>query len=276
MKCQKKKLLASLLSAMMVLSLFGCGSSSTAASSLAASSNEQPLLTENEIDQMYTDADNFKGREVILTGQILGAPEVDDEGVYFQMFADPINNEKNTVVGYLDNSLSIDDDAYVKVTGTVYGTFKGENAFGGEVTAPQIKASSVEIVGYIDAVSPTIKTVDVNSTQDQRGYSVTLQKVEFADSETRMYLSVANNGQSSFNMYSFNAKIVQDGKQYEGQSNYEADYPEIQTDLLPGVTTEGIMTFPNLNQSDFKIILDASSDNWQETINPYTFDVTIS
>ena len=116
-------------------------------------------------------------------------------------------------------------------------------------------------------------TIDVNETQTQYGYSVTLQKIELAEKETRVYLKVDNQGADTFNVYSFNAKITQAGKQFEEQYNWNTEYPKIQSNLLIGNSTEGIITFPNLNDSVFTVIIDASSDNWEEDIKPYTFNI---
>ena len=57
------------------------------------------------------------------------------------------------------------------------------------------------------------------------------------------------------------------------QANREAEYPEIQSDLLVGNSTEGIIAFPKLNDGAFTVIIDASSENWDEEIKPYTFNV---
>ena len=73
---------------------------------------------------------------------------------------------------------------------------------------------------------PTIKSVELSRvTQDQLGYSITVEKVEFAEKETRVYVTIQNNGSSNFSAYSFNSKIIQNGKQYEEARNYSADYP---------------------------------------------------
>lgn len=240
-------------------------------------SSEAPgELTETEIDQLYTDPDAFTGRRVTLTGQVFGSVEKDSNGIYFQMFSDVDNYDRNTVVMYRSNDISVAVDNYVKITGTVQGKFEGQNAFGGTLTAPTIIADTVEIISYADAASPTIKAVELNGmTQDQYGYSITVNKIEFAEKETRVYVTIQNNGSAVFSVYSFNTKIVQDGKQYEEERNYNADYPEIQTDLQPGVSTEGVIAFPAINQSNFQIIFEGYSDNWDESIEDYTFNITV-
>lgn len=254
----------------------GADSNSSSGKISSSSVTSEPPLTDSEIDQLYTDPEKFKGRTVTLVGQVLFTPEKDEDGIYFQMYADPENYERNTVVSYQGTDISIDSDNYVRITGTVHGKLDGENAFGSSVSAPIIFADSVEILSYMDAIVPTIKSVEpTDATQEQYGYSVTVTKVEFAEKETRVYLTVQNNGSSNFSLYSFNAKIIQNGKQYEEELNFLADYPEVQSDLSPGVTTEGIIAFPAIEQADFTLAFDAYSDNWEEQFDLYSFDISV-
>lgn len=108
---------------------------------------------------------------------------------------------------------------------------------------------------------PTIKTIDVNETQDHYVYKITLEKVEFAENETRVYINVENSGSDEFSIYSFNGVISQNGNQYEEQSNYNADYPEMNNSLLVGNKTEGIIAFPALEDAPFTFTIDAYSNN---------------
>ena len=136
---------------------------------------------------------------------------------------------------------------------------------GGTIVAPMITADSVEIISYKEAIAPTLYEATIDQpTQTQLGYSVELQAVELAEQETRVYVSITNQGSAAFSLYSFDAKIVQNGKQYEESDNWDADYPEIQTDLLVGSSTEGVIVFPAIEQADFDVILETSSDNWDE------------
>lgn len=241
-----------------------------------AGTGDSAPLTADEMDQLYTDPKKFEGRSVTLTGKVFGSPEKDGEGIYFQIFADPEKYDRNTAIVYKSTDVSVSADDYVRITGRVQGNLKGQNAFGGSVSAPAILADSVEVVTYMDAVVPTIKSVELSGvTQDQHGYAITVEKVEFAEKETRVYVSIQNNGSSNFTAYSFNTKIIQNGKQYEEARNFFADYPEIQTDLVPGVTTEGIIAFPAIDQADFKITFEGRSNDWQEDIETYSFDIPV-
>ena len=126
-----------------------------------------------------------------------------------------------------------------------------------------------------DAAAPTLKEIAVGQTQTQQGYSVTVDKVEFAETETRVYVTVNNGGDDNFHLYSFNAKLIQDNVQYEESPNYDADYPEIESDLLPGATSTGVIVFEPLEQKDFKLYIEGYSDDYSVDFEDYTFDIKV-
>lgn len=231
-------------------------------------------LSESEIPYLYTNTSNYIGREVTLTGKIFNNVEYDTGSVAFQMWQDPNNSENNTIIIYYDNTIELKENDYVVISGTVYDVFEGENAFGGVVTAPRIIAEELSISSYAEIMNPTIKSIETGMTITQNGYEIILDKVEFAKSETRLYFTVNNNGKANFSVYDFNMKIVQGNKQYEYQDNWDADYPEIQSDLLPEVTTSGIVAFPSLDmESGFKVYVEGRSDDYREDFETYLFTI---
>lgn len=241
---------------------------------IAEKEENDNFLSENELNLAYSNPDKYKGRKIKVSGQIFSEPEYDDTYIAFQMFADAENNEKNTVVIGLNDSLDLKSDDYVIIEGEIMGAYDGENSFGGTINAVQIMASKIKKSNYQTVVCPAIKTKKVNETVKQYGYSITLKKVEFAEKETRLYFKINNNGTDEFNFYSFNTKILQGNNQYEEQPNYDADYEEPQNNLMVGAKTEGIITFPPLDENkEFKVHCDASSNNWNEDIEEFVFTV---
>ena len=84
------------------------------------------------------------------------------------------------------------------ISGSVSGKYEGENALGSKITAPAIVADSVEVVTYQEACAPTLYTVTVQTAaQTQCGYTVSVDSVELAEKETRVAVTVTNNGQGS-------------------------------------------------------------------------------
>ncbi|HEY4601413.1 MAG TPA: DUF4352 domain-containing protein [Cerasibacillus sp.] len=267
-----------------VISLFlfmvGCGAEETSGSESKKEkvTEAKGVVAEEDIDKMYSDPKKYKGYEVELTGIVFNEPETDDDGVYFQMFADPVNSEKNTLVGITDTNVKVKTDDYVKLTGIVQDEFEGENAFGGVVKAPVIEATKLEVVDYVTAVAPAKYTIDINEEINQHGYHMELQKVEVADEETRVYLKITNESDATIDFYSFNAKLLAGNKQLEENMPYlETGLPELQSEILPGVETEGVIIFPAIDESEKKLTFHAegSSENYELDYKPFTFEINI-
>ena len=269
------KLLAAVVVGVMAMSMVaGCGSTDGGDSKPKEKKEAvKEYIDEADYDELYTNPDKYKGKYVKISGQVFLEPERDGDYIYFQMWEDPANSEGNTIVK-ASADVKVKSEDYIIVDGEVTGKFEGENYFGGTVTAPKIENATVEVVDYITAVAPTIKEKVVDSTQDQYGYAVTVQKIEFAENETRVYVSVINNGSDTFSCYGFNSKIIQEGKQISSESNFFAGYPEIESDLISGASTEGIITFPALNPDvALDLYIDGYSNNWEEQVETYTYTV---
>lgn len=268
-----KKVLSILLVLGLCFGLAGCGGDSKDTDT--GKKESEDYLTESEITEMYTNPNKYEGRKIKVTGKVFQEPEVDGDSIVFQMWADAINSDLNTIVyAKTDIKLSVDD--YVRIDGVVGETFKGENAFGGSVTAPTIKATKIEKVEPQDLLAPTTKELTPNNLSiNQNNVVFTVEKIQFSKEETRVFLKIENNSGSEFSFYSFNAKIAQDGKQYDYESNYEANYKEINSDILNGITTDGILTFPAISEKSFDLYLDGSSDNYDLDFNDYVFNIIV-
>jgi hypothetical protein len=229
-------------------------------------------MSEIEINKMFGQPDNYENHYIELTGEIFTQPEYYDNGVIVQMYTDVDNRENDVLVYLYDTNIVINKNEMIKVKGVLGEVYEGENAFGSQLRIPTVHAYEYESITYED-LYPIVAKKEVNKTQTQFGYSVTVQKVEVTELETRVYIKVENNGSDNFNLYSFNTKLIQNGKQYEEESNWDADYPEIQTDLVPGVSTEGIITYPPIKNEAFKLILEGSSDDWDEDIEDYIYEI---
>ena len=242
--------------------------------SACGSESSEPVdnspITESEIAELYTDADSFAGRTYEFTGQVLKV-EKDGEDLYLQVYQDIKNYEHNTVVKYLGADSSFNEDDYVRVSGTIDGSFSGENAFGGEVDAPLMTADKVEKIEATEAF-PAEKTVEVGETVEKGDYKVTLSKVDYTNDETRIYLKVENNSSSVFDNYPDQGVIVQDGKQHETEwSDY---YPEPSNELKPGASSESVIVFKGIEQSDFTYSFTGYNDDDYDELE-FSFDVKV-
>ena len=236
--------------------------------------NGEPIFVEKDnYDKIFSNANDYKGKFVKMSGKIFGDVAKGDNSIAFQMYTDIEKYSKDIAV-YYSGDISLKSDDYVELTGYVYGYMEGSNAFGGYVSSPAIMATELKKSDYKSVVRPTIKEKTYNDKIiNQFGYIIKITKVEFAEKETRIYISAENQSDSEFSIYTYSSKIVQNSRQYDTNNNYDADYEELQNDLQPGVKSEGILTFPAIEQGPFKLIIEGSSGNWDLDFEDYSFDL---
>lgn len=231
-------------------------------------------IPEDKIDDIYVSTKAYKGMNIKITGKVFNVNK-DSDGIEFQIHRDVDNQEQNTIIYFQNTKKTIKEGDFVAIDGYVYDTYSYTNLYGGTISAPYIVAYNVKIKSYKDVVRPTIKEVSLNKSINKHGVNVTVEKVEFAEKETRVYVTIENNSGYEFNLYEHSSKIVQNGSQYEYESNYKADYKEIQSEVLSGVSTSGVLTFPAMSQSDFRLILSCRSDNYSWKLRDFTFDIAV-
>jgi hypothetical protein len=251
------------------LLLSGCGGSgngesvksgsATTTVSEPSGSEEQKFTNENWA-VLASEPDVHKGAEVDFFGQVFLAPERDEDGVYMQVYADPQNSEHNTIVGYGEPDFAVAEDDFVHVTGTAEGKYEGENAFGATLTVPIVRAKTIKVVDALAAAPPAVATLPPRSTTKAK-ITVTVRRVEFAATETRVLLKVTNRSGQDVNVYDSSMKAVQAGQQYEPE--FSSDYEELSSELVPGVATSGVVVFPKLNpNAGLKLIVEVDSGNF--------------
>lgn len=268
-------------SSMLILSLglAACGDSEEKTEVSASSKSEETVkktITDGDIAKLYTSPKKYKGYSYSFVGKVFITPEKDDDGIYLQVYADPQNSEHNTLVAFDDPDFEVNDGDYVKIDGVIKDEYEGENMLGGTVIAPVMNANSIEVLSYIDAVAPTIETLNSGEEIDQHGFVVKVDKIEFAKPHTRLYLTVTNNSQDNISFFSHSVKLVSNGTQYEEETDYDANLPSIQTDILPGVSSSGVITFPAMDSStaELQVHAEGYSDNYEIDIKPFVFKVS--
>lgn len=259
-----------LLKMLALLSIVGCFSLILFACGEPEAVDDSPI-TQDEISELYTSPDSFKGRTYEFTAQVL---EVEESGgvQYIQAWKDIKNYDKNTIIVWNDASEKFSNEDYIKVVGTIDGQFTGENALGTSVTAPQITASSVEKITAVEAF-PAKKTVEVDKTVEKGEYKATVKKIDFTDSLTRVYVTVTNDSSSDFDVYPDQGVVIQDGQQH-GVSDDSYIYGYFTTPVRAGASADGVITFDKLEEKDFKYTFNGyDNDNYEEL--DFSFDISV-
>jgi hypothetical protein len=245
----------------------------TAEPTLAPSATPSAGLSNQNWDLALTDADRYKDEPVRLTGRIFLPPEVSAEVVGFQIYTTAGLTDGNTIV-VGPSGLKVKEDDYVQVEGKLEGMFEGENLFGATLRVPRVVADKVTVVGRNVAIPP-VKTYDVNQSINQHGLTITLERVEVADPETRLYVKVQNGSKYKAYLFTSDANLVQGNKQFEPKITFDTSSPELPSDILPGIEAEGVILFDPVNaEESLKFIWeDPHLDNYSLDFVPFVWQI---
>lgn len=229
----------------------------------------------DNITAVATKPNDYKGDYIKFGGYVFSVNETDDKYA-LQIFIDEDHN--NSVILEVSKSIianqKISEGDYIKADAKIDGTHKGETIVGVKSSWAYLIADGVEKSTYQDTIGKANTTWEFSDKViEQHGISVSVTKVEFSDIETRVYVTVVNNSSSTFNLQDYSAKLTQNGSQYETTYNYNADYPEIPSDILPGITANGIIVFDKVEPAQFQLYMEGYSDDWETDFSPFTFDL---
>jgi hypothetical protein len=141
------------------------------------------------------------------------------------------------------------EDEIVEFWGEVKGVRKYETVLGASRSIPEITVLRLEVLkNYLGGgTTPIKKTVEVGKTDTQNGFSVTLDKIEITDKQTRAWLTVKNDSKYKMSFYTYSAKLVQGEKQLEKEDVFEQQQ-ELPSEFLPNVEAKGVIVFPAINE----------------------------
>lgn len=268
-----------MLASMLAVSATACGGTSDGSQG-AAQEEAEPEYVDN-IKAVASDPDAYAGKYIKFSGVASVADETDDS-YGLQVYLDTNYNDSVLVEvpkDLISDSISTDD--YVAIDAKIEGAYDGQTVMGVDATWAHLTAVGIEKTTYMDAFVPTVKELAPNVSAEQNGFSVSVDKIEYADTETRVYLTATNNSEytTSYGVYSI--RLIQDGQQIEqdsaSSSAYMGDYPELSYDVSAGASTSGVVVFPAIDQTkDFQVIVpDTYSDNYELEFSDFTLDVTV-
>ena len=210
---------------------------------------------------LVADPEAHKGASAEIVGRVFTEPERDQEATYWQMWAKPKTSDWNTVVGIKNPNFKISNNDYVRVKGTVAGELEAENAFGGKVSGVTIAANTSEVLTALEAATPATKTLPSKQENVGKDILVTVEKVEIAPDETRVFITVKNDSNSPFSLYQHTAKLVVGGQQHEAKFNPEG-YPALPSETVGGATSNGVIVFDSFDANqDTQLHIDGYSND---------------
>lgn len=230
--------------------------------------NGNPIFVELT-NEVYTNAEKYKGFHVDIKGQVFQILEDDGISKGIQIWLDPETCEQNLVI-YYTSGVDVKQGDYISCSGYIDSVVEYKNTYNAKRNAPLVHSADLKKTTYKDVMAPTIETINLENLQkESKGYAVVVEKVEFSETETRVYVSVENNGKAA--LYFGDAVILQEGKQYNSSTNYDADYEKVAHEIIKGAKSSGVIVFPAVNIGDFELSFDIYSTDFSEKIGAFVF-----
>ncbi len=265
-----------IMSLVLLLILAACGGSSE-----SLSFNASELLSEEETRAVLRDPKDNKGKSLEFAGLLFNIIDEEEDYIYAQVYLD-FENFTNDIALKIPKSLglNITTDTFVLGQGFIIGELSGENLLGGKVSMAAVEVDNMVMGSFQDTVAKPIKTVDLNLKQEQHGHVVILEKIEFSNYDTRLYVKAENHSQDKVSMYSFDIAMIINGKNYTEEYSFYGNYGDLDFELAPNTYTEAIIPFKVLNideVSTIKVIIDSPySDNWDIEFQDYVFEFDVN
>lgn len=102
-------------------------------------------------------------------------------------------------------------------------------------------------------------TIQPNATTDIEQVHISVDKVEFDKSETRVWVTLTNNSKLPSDIAAPSSAIIQNNQQYVHLSGYfDDDYDVFPDFVKAGANDSGVLLYPSIDVSDFKLVLPVS------------------
>jgi len=256
-KIDFKKIIFILLGAIILIALGYFGflyiTDPTRGYTLPATTEEQKNRLKQNADQnlnydnVAPNPSSFNGKVVNWKGRV-GKVEAGNGYTAWNMYTKEESSEGMVICVYY-GSLDVKEKDYLDVYGVLTRKIKKNINLAQYTDKPIVVAGIVEKIDRNKAVAPTKKTWTIEKSQSKYNFIVTLEKIEFADNETRVYLKLENKSPYKVNLYRDEIKMVQGNSQIKSKFvPLEDEKESLPNDILSNTEESGILYF---NQSDY-------------------------
>lgn len=277
----KQKIIGLSLMVMLALSMTACGYNSkdevVAEARVFDDPEDRVYVDESEFNNIFDCPDGYIGKYIKVIGSICDGPELGDNNCYFYQAWHDTETWQHNFAFRIDSKIDgLGKDDYVQVEGRITDDFHAARNFFGVL----IEAETVTPLNYIEAKVPTLKEIEpkgVASTQNN--ITVQVNKVQYAETETRVFITMSNGSESTFHPDRDLTKLIQNDEEFEvseeAMSGYlGGEYGLVPYELLSHTEEDAIIAFPPIDQNtNFQLHMEGSSVDEKAKFKPY--DITI-
>ena len=147
------------------------------------------VLTNRDWPVAHADPAAAIGQEVVLRARVYSVATVADDLVLCA-WVDFDNDQLSTVFRIPGAMEGVERDDFVWVEGTVVRVAEADGGCG-DALQPEVEVAHLTITDRL-GVRPARRVVQVGQALERRGVRAVLERVEFADEETRIYFTLEN------------------------------------------------------------------------------------
>ena len=238
---------AGLIIAMLALTIIGCEQTTSTSQTRPVSTSQSKLRLNNDnwhlaLAEAKGAQKTYVGSEVDIRGKIAQVLATSDSESQFAIETKTEMTLGDRTLVVVGGNPGLTENQWVRVRGELHSYWNTQNLMGAELHLPVVAAHRVTAITRSDAF-PSIRTVRVDENITRHGLTITLEKLEIADSETRVYIHAKNESANNASLYAFDAVLVQGTRQIKGKDSFGEDLEEPDTTLVSGTETQGILLF---------------------------------
>ena len=254
--------------------LSGCD---TGALTVGKSYNQQaePFSNRN-LGTLAADPDRYIGSRVDLTGRVTARPGGADGGAWrLQVEADTNKSETKLYVVVEADRLDIKTDDYIRFKGTLEDDPEKSRFEGAGEDLPFVRADDFRQIASHKVLAPTRRLVEPGVSESQFDVKVTVEKIEFAEEETRVYIQIDNGTEWTVRLNNNRMKLLQGAGESDLLLDPAHDYERLPADLPTGRSAAGILAFPpaSYEEGSLQLTIGASTDDYTQLFEPFELAV---
>lgn len=217
-------------------------------------------FTNENLKLLFENPKLYMGMPVNLVGRIDKTVSTKDSTAQFSVSVRPegLSENKEIIVSYNQPQLALQYASYIKISGSIQNTI----VTAGNEQTPVIIADKVETIEDPWLVlAPSQYTVYPNQTVKQKGKAVHLEKIEFAEKETRLYVRIKNEGPANDVIVLANPVGKQGDREFKDLSNdYGIEFPSAYQ-LQPNQESRKVIFLEPLDRKNNSAIFVLGSSN---------------
>ena len=207
----------------------------TPASSIILANQDWPVV--------HADPAAAVGRRVVLRARVYRVAYV-AEALTLCAWVDFDNDQLATVFRIPGAMEGVERDDFVWVEGTVRRVAEAENGCG-DAVQPEIEVAYLTVTDRL-GVRPALRVIQVGQALERRGVRAVLERVEFAEEETRIYFTLDNRHDETLTAFATGLAIQINGTEIPAVIPIGEGIPAPRGRVAPGTVEHGGFQFPAL------------------------------